>query len=108
MAQVFPRIYQARYLSGIVVAWHIKKHRLKKFVGYGSAFKLGETARAINAFKLGLEVVDPDIKVGLIWNNDWFNPRKERISASRLIEFYGAEAIAQHTDSREQQIVARE
>eukprot|EP00746_Dinoflagellata_sp_MGD_P090576 gnl/MRDRNA2_/MRDRNA2_35784_c0_seq1.p1 gnl/MRDRNA2_/MRDRNA2_35784_c0~~gnl/MRDRNA2_/MRDRNA2_35784_c0_seq1.p1 ORF type:complete len:1386 (-),score=213.97 gnl/MRDRNA2_/MRDRNA2_35784_c0_seq1:361-4518(-) len=108
MAQVFPKVYQARYLSGIVLGWYIKKHNLKKFVGFQSAFKLGETARAINAFKLGLEEVDPEIKVGVIWGNDWFNPRRERIGASRLIEFYGAEGIAQHTDSREAQIVANE
>jgi basic membrane protein A len=108
MAQVFPKVYQARYLSGIVVAWYIKKLGLKKFVGFQSAFKLGETVRAINAFKLGLEAVDPEIKVGVVWGNDWFNPRKERIGTSRLIQFYGAEAIAQHTDSREPQIVANE
>eukprot|EP00927_Polykrikos_kofoidii_P022188 TRINITY_DN20763_c0_g1_i1.p1 TRINITY_DN20763_c0_g1~~TRINITY_DN20763_c0_g1_i1.p1 ORF type:complete len:1386 (+),score=171.53 TRINITY_DN20763_c0_g1_i1:50-4207(+) len=108
MAQVFPKIYQGRYLTGIAMAWYIKKHNLPKRVGYVSSFRLGETVRGINAFKLGMNQVDTDIDVYLIWLSTWHDARKERVGTRRLIEFYGVEGIAQHTDSREPQIVARD
>jgi basic membrane protein A len=108
MGQVFPKVYQARYLSGIAMAWYIKKNNLAKKVGYASAFPLGETVRHINAFKLGMEQVDPEIEIYLTWVFTWHDARRERIGASRLFAFYGVEGIAQHTDSREPQVVAQE
>ena len=38
----------------------------------------------------------------------WFDPRAERIAANRQMEMYGAEAIAQHTDSTAPQEAARD
>uniref|UniRef100_A0A6U9URZ9 TIR domain-containing protein n=1 Tax=Zooxanthella nutricula TaxID=1333877 RepID=A0A6U9URZ9_9DINO len=108
MAQAFPKIFQARYLSGIAMGWYIKKHNLTKRVGYLSAFPLGETVRAINALKRGLEEVDPDIEIYLTWMFTWHDDRKELLTARRLIHYYGAEGIAQHTDSRSPQLVARD
>lgn len=109
MANVFPKIYQARYLTGIVMGWHLKQNpHLKKKVGCVSAYKLGETVRAINAFKLGLAQVDPEIEVYVVWVQTWENVRKERVAASRLFEMYDVEGITLHTDTIEVQKVANE
>lgn len=108
MAVTFPRVEQARYLSGIAVGWYIKVNNLPKKVGFLSSYQLGETVRAVNAFKLGLEVVDPEIEVYLTWVFSWNDARKERVGAERLMQYYGVEALAQHTDSPETQHVAHE
>ena len=106
MATIFPKIYQARYLSGIAMGYYVKNNNLTKRVGYVSSFPIGESVRAINAFKLGMEVADPEIELYLTWLYTWHNERKEALGVQRLIEFYGVEGIAQHTDSREPQITA--
>jgi hypothetical protein len=90
------------------MGYHIKENNLSKKVGYVSSFPLGETVRAINAFKLGMEVADPDIQLYVTWLLTWFNARKETLGVQRLVEFYGVQGIAQHTDSREPQITAAE
>ena len=106
MAVVFPKVYQARYLSGIALAWYIKKHNLPKRVGHVSAYKIGETDRALNALKLGMEQVDPEIDIYLIYTKTWFDGRRESIAAKRLLQFYDVEGITQHTDSRAAQVEA--
>eukprot|EP00928_Gymnodinium_smaydae_P061059 TRINITY_DN4510_c0_g2_i1.p1 TRINITY_DN4510_c0_g2~~TRINITY_DN4510_c0_g2_i1.p1 ORF type:complete len:1195 (-),score=151.00 TRINITY_DN4510_c0_g2_i1:206-3790(-) len=108
MAVVFPKVYQARYLSGIAMGWYIKKKNLPKKVGFVSAFSIGETSRHINAFKLGLETVDPAIEVYLTWMLSWDSVRKIRIATERLLKFYGAEGITQHADIRDPQMLAKQ
>ncbi|CAE8681777.1 unnamed protein product [Polarella glacialis] len=109
MVNLFPKMYQARYLSGIALGWYLKKNpQLEKRVGFISSFLLGETVRAINAFKLGLEQVDPAVEVYVTWIHSWDDERKEKLTAERLIKAYGVEGIAQHTDSQVPQLVARD
>eukprot|EP00928_Gymnodinium_smaydae_P030337 TRINITY_DN22596_c0_g5_i1.p1 TRINITY_DN22596_c0_g5~~TRINITY_DN22596_c0_g5_i1.p1 ORF type:complete len:1371 (+),score=71.49 TRINITY_DN22596_c0_g5_i1:62-4114(+) len=108
MVQVFPKMYQARYLSGIALGWYLVKRNLTRRVGYVAAFPLGETVRAINAFKLGLEQADKSIEVYVRWVRTWGDERRERLATSQLIEFYGVEGIAHHTDSSQPAVVAQE
>ncbi|REL27616.1 BMP family ABC transporter substrate-binding protein [Thalassotalea euphylliae] len=90
----FDRIYEARYLTG-VIAGHMSKSNT---VGYIGAFPIPEVVRGINAFTLGLKSVKPDAKVKVVWVNSWFDPGKEREAADSLID-QGADVITQHTDS---------
>eukprot|EP00931_Biecheleriopsis_adriatica_P066188 TRINITY_DN40589_c0_g1_i1.p1 TRINITY_DN40589_c0_g1~~TRINITY_DN40589_c0_g1_i1.p1 ORF type:complete len:1417 (+),score=230.05 TRINITY_DN40589_c0_g1_i1:77-4327(+) len=99
MANLFPKAIQGRYVSGILMGLYLKANpQLKKRVGYISAFKLGETVRAINAFKLGLERVDPEIEVYLTWVQTWEDMKKESLAVRRLIEFYEVAGMTHHTD----------
>lgn len=90
----FDRIYEARYLSGII-AGHMSKSNT---LGYLAAFPIPEILRGINAFTLGVRSVNPDAKVKVVWINSWFDPGKEREAADSLID-QGADIITQHTDS---------
>ena len=60
--QVFGKIYQARYLAGMVTARDPLVQASRK-VGYVNAYRIGETVRGANAFVRGLHAVDPGIEV---------------------------------------------
>ncbi len=90
----FDRIYEARYLSG-VIAGHMSKSGI---TGYIAAFPIPEVIRGINAYTLGFRSVNPKGKVKVVWVNSWFDPAKEREAADSLIR-QGADIITQHTDS---------
>ncbi|MGC9394194.1 MAG: BMP family ABC transporter substrate-binding protein [Anaerolineae bacterium] len=103
MAAYFGRIYQARYLSGIVAG----KMTTNGNIGYVAAFPIPEVVRGINAFTLGVRSVNPDAKVTVVWTNTWYDPVKEREAAVALLDA-GADIIAQHQDTTEPQKAAQE
>lgn len=90
----FDRIYEARYLTGVVAGYMTKTN----VVGYIGAFPIPEVVRGINAFTLGLRSVKPDAVVKVVWVNTWFDPAKEREAANSLID-QKADIITFHTDS---------
>ena len=66
--------------------------------GYIGSFPIPEVVMGINAFMLGAQSVNPDIKVKIVWVNSWFDPGKEADAAKALFD-QGADIIVQHTDS---------
>lgn len=90
----FDRIYEARYLTGVVAGYMSKTD----IVGYIGAFPIPEVVRGINAFALGVRSVKPEAKVKVVWVNTWFDPAKEREAANSLID-QKADVITFHTDS---------
>lgn len=90
----FDRIYEARYLSG-VIAGHMSKSGV---TGYVAAFPIPEVIRGIDAYTLGFRSVNPKGTVKVVWVNSWYDPGKEREAADSLIR-QGADIITQHTDS---------
>lgn len=90
----FDRIYEARYLTG-VVAGHMTKSNV---IGYVAAFPIPEVIRGINAFTQGLRSVKPEATVKVVWVNSWYDPGKEREAGDSLIQ-QGADVLTQHTDS---------
>ena len=52
----------------------------------------------INAFMLGAQSVNPNIKIKVVWVNTWFDPGKEAEAAKALLA-QGADILTQHTDS---------
>ena len=103
MATYFGRIYQPRYLSGLVAGLSMKDG----FIGYVGAFPIPEVVRGINAFTLGVREVNPDATVRVVWTNTWYDPVIEREAAVALLD-EGAELIAQHQDTTEPQKAAEE
>ncbi|NRA41045.1 MAG: BMP family ABC transporter substrate-binding protein [Pseudomonadales bacterium] len=90
----FNRIYEARYLTG-VVAGHMTESNV---IGYVAAFPIPEVIRGINAFTQGLRSVKPEATVKVVWVNSWYDPGKEREAGDSLIQ-QGADVLTQHTDS---------
>ncbi|CCO06976.1 BMP family ABC transporter substrate-binding protein [Desulforamulus hydrothermalis] len=99
----FGRMYQARYLTGIVAG----KTTQSNVIGYVAAFPIPEVIRGINAFTLGVRSVNPNAKVKVVWTNTWYDPAAEKEAAKSLLEA-GADVITQHQDTPGPQQAAEE
>jgi basic membrane protein A len=99
----FGRMYEPRFLSGLVAGTMTKSN----IIGYVAAFPIPEVIRGINAFALGVQYVNPDAKVHVIWSNTWFDPAREKEAAESLLDI-GADVITQHQDSPAPQQAAQD
>lgn len=90
----FGRIYQARYLAGMIAGKMTKTN----VIGYVAAFPIPEVIRGINAFTLGVRSVNPNAVVKVVWTQTWFDPAKERDAADSLLDVK-ADVITQHQDT---------
>lgn len=99
----FGRMYQARFLTGIVAGEMTESN----IIGYIAAFPIPQVVRGINAFTLGVRMVNPEAKVHVIWTQTWFDTVLEREAAESLVNV-GADVLAQHQNSPETQKVAEE
>lgn len=96
MSNYFGRMYQMRYLSGMIAAEMSPSGK----IGYVGAYNTPEVVRGINAFTLGARAVNPDATVTVVWTNTWFDPSLERQGAVALLD-QGCDVIAQHQDTTE-------
>lgn len=103
MGTFFGRIYQARFLAGIVAGLKTKADK----VGYVAAYEIPEVVRGINAFTLGVRSVNPKAVVKVKWTHTWYDPAKEKDAAKALLD-EGADVIAQHQDTAGPQQAAEE
>lgn len=83
-----------RYLDGII-AGSITKSNI---IGYPAGYPIGEVVRGIDAFTLGAQTVNPNVKVIPLWINSWYDPPKEREAAQALVN-KGADILATETNS---------
>ena len=90
----FGRMEQPRYLSGIAAGMKTKANK----IGYVAAFEIPECVRQINAFTLGVQSIDKNIKVIVKWTHTWYDPAKEKEAAKALLD-QGVDVIAQHQDT---------
>ncbi|MDD2206613.1 MAG: BMP family ABC transporter substrate-binding protein [Aminobacterium sp.] len=90
----FGRMYQARYLSGLVAGKMTKNN----VIGFVAAHPIPEVVRGINAFTLGVRKANPKAEVKVVWLFSWFDPGKEKEATKALIDS-GADVIAMHADS---------
>ena len=103
MTNYFGRIYQPRYLSGLVAGLKTKSNK----IGYVAAFPIPEVIRGINAFTQGVRKANPNATVEVVWTSTWYDPAKEKDAAVALID-KGADVIAQHQDTAGPQQAAEE
>lgn len=99
----FGRMYQARYLTGIVAGSMTKSNK----IGYVAAFPIPEVIRGINAFTLGARKANPKAEVRVVWTKTWYDPALEKDAAESLLDA-GCDVIAQHQDSPGPQEAAQE
>ena len=86
--------HEGRYVAGFVAGHMTATNK----VGYIASFPIPEVVRDINAVMLGLQSVNPDAELRVLWLNTWFDPGKEREAAEVLID-QGVDVLMQHTDS---------
>lgn len=92
----FGRIYQARYLSGIVAGMNTTSNK----IGYVAAQDTSnsEVTGGIDAFAIGVASVNPDAKIYVEVTNSWYAPQKEKAAAKKLLDM-GCDVMAQHCDT---------
>ena len=91
LTSYFGRIYQARYLSGILAGQKTESN----CIGYVAAMPNNEVNRGINAFTLGVRKVNPDAVVKVVWTGSWDDEEKEVAATQRLIE-NAADVVTYH------------
>lgn len=101
----FGRIYQARYISGIVAGMNTKTDK----IGYVAAQGLdsSEVTGGIDAFAMGVEFVNPDAVVYVKVTNSWFDPVAEKAATLELLDM-GCDVMSQHCDTPYPQTFAQE
>ena len=100
----FGRMYQPRYLSGIVAGMTTKNNK----IGYVAAYPTPEVIRGINAFTLGVRSANPEANVYVMWTNTWYDPAVEKQAAEALLDSQGVDTICQHQDTTAAQQAAAE
>ncbi|MDD6207204.1 MAG: BMP family ABC transporter substrate-binding protein [Clostridiales bacterium] len=101
----FGRIYQARYLSGIVAGMNTKSNK----IGYVAAMDSSnsEVTGGIDAFALGVASVNKDAVVYVKVTNSWYAPDEEKAASKKLLDM-GCDVMAQHCDTPYPQTMASE
>jgi basic membrane protein A len=94
LSNYFGRMHQALYLAGMV-AGRVSK---TKKIAIAAAWPIPEVIRHINALTLGVKSVLPDAEVHVEWLMSWYDPPKEEMLATKLIDG-GADIIIQGSDS---------
>lgn len=92
LTSYFGRMYQARYLTGIIAGMKTESNS----IGYVAAMPNSEVNRGINAFTLGVKSVNPDATVYVDWTNSWNDGEAEANAVNKLIENKNADVIAYH------------
>lgn len=103
MGNYFGRMYEARYLSGIVAGMKTKVNK----IGYVAAMPIPEVFNGINAFTLGVQSVNPEAKVVVRWSNTWIDAAKEKECAVTLLD-EGCDVLTLHNDSTSVQVAAQD
>ena len=99
MSSYTVRMYQGRYLTGAIAAMRTKSN----VIGYVAPIPTSEVNLEINAFTLGAQKINPNVKIFVIWTNSWKNSSKEEENTKRLIQEVHADVITYH---QEDQVVA--
>ena len=92
MKSYFARMYQARYLAGIVAGLQTKSDS----IGYIAAMANNEVNRGIDAFTLGVRRVNPEARVVVAWSNSWDDSEAEKELARQLINNCKVDVITYH------------
>ena len=101
----FGRIYQARYLSGIVAGMNTKDNKIGYVAAQNSSNS--EVTGGIDAFAIGVESVNPKAKIYVDVTNSWYDEKKEKKASERLLNM-GCDVMTQHCDTPYPQTLAQE
>lgn len=104
LATYFGRIYQMRYLSGIVAGLQTETNE----IGYVAAYPISEVNRGINAFTLGVRAVNPDATVYVEWTQSWTGDKEAEDATNRLLREHDIDVLTIHTDTNRALEIAEE
>jgi simple sugar transport system substrate-binding protein len=88
------RMHEADFLMGRTAAKMSKTGTL----GFVASYPVPVMVAGINAYMLGAQSVNPNIKIKIVWTNTWFNPALEADAAKTVIQ-QGADVLRTYADS---------
>jgi basic membrane lipoprotein Med (substrate-binding protein (PBP1-ABC) superfamily) len=94
MSTYFAAQEEARYVSGVIAGKMTRSNTL----GFVGSFPIPEVIRFLNAWAAGIQSVNPDAKINMVWINTWFDPPKEKSGAESLLDL-NADVLTGTTDS---------
>lgn len=114
-ANAFTRVYESRYVSGVVAGLKIKELvddgtlTKEKYpdsfdadgnikTGYVGAFNYAEVISGYTAFFLGIRSVVSNVSMEVFYTNSWFDFDGEKSAAENFIN-HGCVVVGQHADS---------
>lgn len=103
MSTYFGKVFQTRFLSGIVAGMMTKNNK----IGYVTSFPSPEMKWNLNGFALGVKTVNPDATINVVWTNTFYDPVVERTAAEALADM-GVDIIGMHQNSPNAMMVAQE
>ncbi len=92
LTSYFVRMYQARYLAGIVAGLRTKSGN----IGYVAAMANNEVNRGINAFTLGVRAVNPEARVIVKWTGAWDDESAEKTAVEKLVSEKNIDIVTYH------------
>ncbi|WP_055669934.1 BMP family ABC transporter substrate-binding protein [Desnuesiella massiliensis] len=92
VSNYFGRTYEPRFLTGLIAGSMTKTN----VIGYVATAPNPEVISSINAFALGVKLVNPYSKVKISWTNEWHSNIKSTDCSQRLIA-EGADIISNQT-----------
>ena len=92
MTSYFVRMYQARYLAGIVAGMETENGK----IGYVAAMPNNEVNRGISAFTLGVRSVNPEAEVIVAWSGAWDDAEGEIKATNLLVEKEQVDVLTYH------------
>lgn len=92
LTSCFARMYQGRYMSGALAGMKTKSN----VIGYVAAMPNSQVCRGINAFTLGVQRVNPNAKILVMWTGAWQDEETEMKNAETLIKKYNADVLTYH------------
>lgn len=104
LATYFGRIYQMRYLSGIVAGMQTETNE----IGYVAAYPISEVNRGINAFTLGVRAVNPEAHVYVEWTQSWTGEAEAEAATGKLLDSHNIDVLTIHTDTNRTLEIAEE
>ncbi len=103
MGSYFGRMYQAKYLAGIVAGLTTQTNK----IGYVAPIQIPEVIRLINACTLGARSVNPDVETEVVWIGNWFDPPAETAAVESMVAA-GVDVIFTGTDTTVPVVTAAE
>lgn len=92
MSNYFGRTYEARFLTGIIAGAMTQSN----IVGYTATEPNPEVLSSINAFTIGMKMVNPNARLLVMWTGEWNNPKVTTDLSEVMIDM-GADVISNKT-----------
>jgi basic membrane protein A len=89
----FGNIWQLEYAAGQLAGHTSKTGKL----GFIAAFPIPQTLLNVNAFHLGAQSVNPDIKTTFVLTSSWCDPAKQATAVQAMVDA-GVDVLTQHQD----------